>query len=220
MDSRWNIVYNSDINEKYQQLNIGNINNVIYWSKFFEMIKDVPGDIVECGVARGRSLIILSALNKILGLDRQIFGYDSFEGFPEPASQDMSPRNAKKGEYLTSPSGEYKYTEDFVQTVLSCAGVDHVVIKKGFFDESLKSHPVYPIALLHLDGDLYEAHKYPLEILFDRVSSGGIIVFDDVLDTQADVPFPGARIAVKEFLGDRFDDLKTSMAGNCYYVKQ
>jgi len=99
MDSRWNVVYNADIDEKYHQLNIGNINNVIYWSKFFEMVKDVKGDIVECGVARARSLIILSTLNKIYGLDRQIYGYDSFEGFPEPTIEDVSFRNTKKGEW-------------------------------------------------------------------------------------------------------------------------
>ena len=46
-----------------------------------------------------------------------------------------------------------------------------------------------------------------------------VIVFDDVLANIKDPPFPGARTAVKEFLGDRFDDLKTSIAGNCYYVK-
>jgi hypothetical protein len=63
---QFEIDHNSEIDEKFHQLNIGNIGNVIYFWKFFKQIKDIQGDIVECGVGRGRSLIIVSALNNFL----------------------------------------------------------------------------------------------------------------------------------------------------------
>lgn len=49
--------HNKEIDEKFHQLNIGNIGNVIYWWEFLKAISEVPGDIVECGIGRGRSLV-------------------------------------------------------------------------------------------------------------------------------------------------------------------
>jgi len=92
--------HNSHIDEKFHQLDLGNIGNVVYWAKFFEITKNVPGDIVECGIGRGRSMLILCALNYLFdrneGGQRQIFGYDSFKGFPQPSKEDKSFRNPKK----------------------------------------------------------------------------------------------------------------------------
>ena len=159
-----------------------------YWETFADIIKDVEGDIVECGVGRGGSLRIISKLFP----DRDIYGYDSFEGFPEPTIQDKSPRNPKKG--------EWKHSKDYVYGALSAEGIKNVMLIKGFFDDSLGSR-CYPIALLHLDADLYQSHKDPLYFLYDSVVSGGIIVFDDVFRDKKDRPFPGAHTATKEFFG-------------------
>ncbi len=51
--------HHPQIDERFHQLNVNNIGNVIYWWTFFRMAKDVLGDIVECGVGRGRSLAII-----------------------------------------------------------------------------------------------------------------------------------------------------------------
>lgn len=221
--------HNAEIDEKFHQLDMGNIANVVYWWQFFELIKDVEGDIVECGIGRGRSLLIQSSLNYMLGkLDimshRKVFGYDSFEGFPEPTEQDKSVRNPKKGEWSQSPSGKYDYTEDFARLVLSSGGVpdDEVVLTKGFFCDSLKGHPKdRPIALLHLDGDLYQSYKDVLEAVYDQVSIGGVLVFDDFKAEKPDnEPWPGARLAVQEFFGEKMNDFKISIGGTYYYVKK
>ena len=221
-------IHNKEIDEKFHQLNIGNIGNVIYWWEFLEAISDVPGDIVECGIGRGRSLIILSALNYFrtdnAGGERNIFAYDSFEGFPEPTKEDESARKPKQGEWSGSPSGKYKYSKEFTELVLAEAGLPvedfSLNIKKGFFSESLKTHPDNPIALLHVDGDLYSSYKDTLENLYDLVSIGGIIVFDDFLaDQDEKESFSGSRQAVKEFLGDKINNLKVSIGGTNYFIK-
>lgn len=220
--------HNSKIDDVFHQLNLGNIGNVIYWQKFFEMSKNVSGDIVECGIGRGRSMIILCALNYFLGKkeggQRRIFGYDSFEGFPEPSIEDKSFRNPKKGDWSKSPSGKYDYSKQFITNVLTEANIPlneiHLSLTKGFFNESLLNHPDEPIAILHVDGDLYESHKSILQILFDRVSKGGIIIFDDVMnDEDYEDPFPGSKKAVKEFFKEKYNFLKISIGGTLYFIK-
>lgn len=219
--------HRNDIDEKYHQLNLGNIGRVMYWQNFFNMVKDVEGDLVECGIGRGRSLLIIAAINQMLnkkqGGQRKIFGYDSFAGFPEPTIEDDSPRNPKKGEWSSSPSGQYTYSEDFTKLVLESGDVetDNITLAKGFFSESLINHPDKPIAMLHIDGDLYQSYMSTLESLFNKVAIGGIIVFDDFLDDNnyKEEPFPGSRKAVEKFLGDRVSELKTSIIGT-YYLRK
>jgi O-methyltransferase len=220
--------HRSDIDEKYHQLNLGNIGRVMYWQNFFNMVKDVEGDIVECGIGRGRSLLIIAAINRMLdtkhGGQRKIFGYDSFAGFPEPTAEDESPRNPKKGEWSTSPSGRYTYSEEFMKMVIESGDVaaTDITLTKGYFADSLVNHPDKPIALLHIDGDLYRSYMSTLEHLFTKVARGGIIVFDDFSENNeaAIEPFPGARQAAKDFLGEMFSQLQVSMLGPYFFVKE
>ena len=62
--------------------------------------KDIDGCIVECGVGRGFSLVNFSLANSIRNINKNIYGYDSFEGFPEPSEEDISFRNTAKGSLL------------------------------------------------------------------------------------------------------------------------
>lgn len=216
-----------DMDEKFHPFNIGNIGNVIYWWKYFEMVKNVPGDIVECGIGRGRSLTVLSSINAFLeineGGQRKIYGYDSFEGFPEPTVEDSSFRNPKKGEWSSSPSGKYHYSADFIRMVLNEANVpdfQNVVLTKGYFCDSLPHHPNDPIAILHVDGDLYQSYIDTLTELYPKVSSGGVIVFDDYLAVEdGEDRWPGARQAVSDFFGPLAKNIQTSVRGTQYLIK-
>src|SRR5689334_20310479 len=50
---------------------------------------DIPGDIVECGVWRGGSMMIVAEMLKVLGdIDRRLWLYDTFEGMTKPAEID------------------------------------------------------------------------------------------------------------------------------------
>ena len=154
--------HHSDLDERFHQLNASNICNVVYWWLFLQMAKSVAGDIVECGVGRGRSLLIIAALNEALesqeGGGRKIFGYDSFSGFPEPTSEDDSIRKPKRGDWSRSPSGKYVYTAELARNVLTDGGVTQpVTLVPGFFKDTLAHHPDRPIAILHIDGDLYQS---------------------------------------------------------------
>ncbi len=222
--------HNPLIDEKFHQLNLSTIGNVAYWLDYFSKIQEVEGSIVECGVGRGRSLMIISALNFYFDFykvgSRKIYAYDSFEGFPEPSEEDHSLRNPRKGEWATSPSGAYKYSPEFTREILMAANIPldkmQLEITKGFFCDTLPYHPEEPIALLNVDGDLYHSYIDTLENLYPKVAIGGIICFDDIqMEVEPDEKFPGARKAIFDFFGHDIESkLHISLGGNPYLIKE
>lgn len=214
------------MDDHYHLLDTSAVGRVLYWQQFFGLIRDVPGTIVECGIGRGRSLLIITALNTLYGADeggqREIWGFDSFAGFDEPDPQDDSARKPKKGEWSRSPSGQYAYSPEFIREVLGEARADaaRVRLVKGYLEDSLPGYTGGPIALLNIDCDLYKPYKNALEMLYERVAPGGVIVFDDFkIEENPKENFPGARKAVYEFFGERIRDFRESLKGNPYYVK-
>lgn len=180
-------------------------------------VRDVSGAVVECGVGRGRSFLQFSYLIATQAEQRILWGFDSFEGFPDPAVEDASARNPKKGEWSgTSP--------DSIREVLRVAGIGKDFIEKqarlvpGFFTKSLSQYDGKPIALLHVDADLYESYRDVLTALVPHVSPNGIVLFDEYGHDK----WPGATKAVDEFLkgtpwkleyhkeGDRWYFIKTA----------
>jgi hypothetical protein len=75
--------------------------------------------------------------------------------------------------------------------------IDNVHLVPGWFQDTLQNAPVESISLLHLDGDWYESVKMCLDSLYDKVSPGGAIQFDDYGH------WAGARKAVDEFMMNR-----------------
>ena len=216
--------HNHELNEKFHQLTCYNVLSVASFSLFFDMIADIEGDIVECGIGRSRSLIILSSLIAATNSNRRLIAYDSFAGFPVPTVEDASIRNPQKGEWSSSPSGEYAYTEDFCRHVLATAEIPleriNLTLVKGYFSETLPFNPSQQIALLNIDGDLYQSYKACLENLFHKVVGGGVIIFDDFQEEGAEQAFPGARLAVKNFFGVReYGTIQQSKYGVFYYRK-
>jgi hypothetical protein len=212
------------VDDYYHVYNSSNALNVVYWWEFFNQVRGVEGDIVECGVGRGRSLISLASINKLTSVldgcdERRLFALDSFQGFPEPTLKDKSIRNPKKGEWSKSPNNQFSYTPQTIQKILKNADIDsEITYLEGFFDDTTLDFQSDAIAILHLDGDLYESVLHPLKNLWEKVVIGGIVVIDDfVLDKKDDEAFPGARSAVMEFLDENncFDYLK-SIRGTPY----
>jgi O-methyltransferase len=223
-----------EVNDYYHVFNKSNALNVVYWKFFIDLINNIDGDIVECGVGRGRSLIsILSLLEmkRMEDLDklRSVYALDSFSGFPEPCEFDKSSRDPKRGEWSSSPNGMFDYSPDNLIKILKLADISVSQLKDlkiipGYFNETIKTIDSKQIALLHLDGDLYDSIKFPLTTLSERISVGGVIVVDDyILDTEGthEDAFPGARKAVNEFLDEvRNFSIKKSMRGTPYLIKE
>ncbi|PLX91428.1 MAG: hypothetical protein C0620_11510 [Desulfuromonas sp.] len=225
----------AEVSDYWHVFDLSNCLNVFYWAKYFEMAEQAPaGCIIECGVGRGRSLISLLALEALFSAMnsrpyRQVYALDSFEGFPEPHQVfDQSPRNPQKGQWGSSPNNQFSYSVDNLVTILRNSHVydvakEQLEIVKGFFSETIPTLNVGAISILHLDGDLYESVKCPLDALWEKVVLGGVIVIDDFVlvdEHEKDEPFPGARKAVLDFMeNNECFEIKGSVRGTPYLVR-
>lgn len=187
----------------------------LYLNFLFNKLLNVPGDIVECGVGKGRSFLFLTFLASTEGKSRTVWGFDSFEGFPEPSRNDSSDRNPKKGEW----SGTHP--EDII-AILKNAGIPDQFIKgntklvPGFFENTVQKYSGKNIALLHIDADLYGSYVVVLKKMFPLVSRGGIVLFDEYNQAR----WPGAKQAVDEFLkGTNYTLEKVPFADKYFIVK-
>ncbi len=191
------------------------LGNITYLFEMYERVADIPGAIVECGVGRCRTFLYLTHFAEREGKGRRVFGFDSFAGFPEPTKEDTSPRNAKRGEWNYLTPGD-------VPVILRTAGVpavfvrENVTLVQGFVEDTLLSYAGGPIALLHLDLDLYSAYKTSLERLVPFVSEGGLVLFDEYEEKE----WPGARKAIDEFLVGKPWKLERHPASGKYFFRK
>lgn len=174
----------------------GSLDRYLYFFDQLESVRHIEGDIVECGVSIGHGALLFVLLSDYLGVPRTYYGFDSFEGFPEPVAKDMTTPITGRGFWANPPETVLRVLRDgrlSEQTIR-----DRVRLVKGLFGETL---PTYEgtIALLHLDCDLYESYKVALEFLYDKVATGGIIMFDEYADPR----WPGARTAIDEFFSNK-----------------
>ncbi len=189
---------------------------LMHFHELVKKIDTVPGNIVECGVGWGRSLYAFCLLEEVNPKGRHIFGFDSFEGFPEPQKEDAPERHGIK-------AGRYKTNEKSVITHLLASGITQGFIDsqlsliKGFFNETVKQYNKGEIALLHLDSDLYQSYKDCLEHFYPLVVKGGIIAFDEY---QSEDKYPGCKKAVDEYLGGREKILKSDIIDRYYIIKE
>lgn len=198
------------------KLNTGTVNKLLYFKSVLDSVDGVEGDIVECGVGKAATAQILVLLINYEKQGRKFWGFDSFEGFPEPTSEDRSFRNPRKGEWKKMTK------KDVYDTMLACrldkSFIDsNVKIIKGFFSETLPDAKVSKIALLHLDVDLYQSYADCLKYLFPRVVEGGVVMFDEYDEPK----FPGAKKAIDEyFAGSGYTILKDKIYGKYFLIKK
>ena len=206
------------MNPKEAPIDLINIHGqrFVYFYELARKIDDIQGNIVECGVGWGRSLYAFSLFESILNKGRHIYGFDSFEGFPEPSKEDEPERyGIKKGRYSTNQESVIKHltnsgiSKDFIEK--------KVTLVKGFFESTLNQYDNGSIALLHLDVDLYQSYKDCLEYLYPLVAKGGIIAFDEYHKTQK---YSGCKKAVNEFFKGKEKIIKSNIIDRYYLIKE
>lgn len=153
--------------------------------------KNVPGDLIETGVWRGGSCIFMRAiLAAYEDTDRTVWVADSFQGLPEP---DEEKYPADKGDEHFKLSF-LAVSEEQVRNNFERYGLldDQVKFLKGWFKDTLPSAPIEKIAVMRLDGDMYESTMDALNALYDKLSPGGYCIIDDYALT-------GCKQAVDEY---------------------
>ena len=165
--------------------------------------KDIPGDFVECGVARGGCAALMATVAARKLPARRMWLFDSFDGLPSPTSEDYSQDQASTGKHIRPlVRGSCCGTKDQVEALLfSRFGFsrDSISLVQGWFQDTLPvcKEQLDRIALLRIDGDWYESTLCCLENLYGNVSPGGCVIIDDY-----GVCF-GCKRAVHEFFAKR-----------------
>jgi O-methyltransferase len=178
-----------------------------------DMVRDVSGCVVECGVWRGG---MSAGLCRLLGNEREYYLFDSFEGLP-PA-QPIDGVAAKLWQQDTKSANYYdncRAGREFAQRAMELVGAKRYKLCPGFFDKTLQSFKPPPIALLRLDADWYDSTMTCLEYLFDHVSYNGHVILDDYYT------WDGCSRALHDFLSKRkaTERIRSFNGSVCYLVK-
>jgi O-methyltransferase len=163
----------------------------------------VEGDIVECGVWKGGSMMAAAlTLLRLGAADRDLYLFDTFAGMPQPGPADVdSPydgyslhrrwRRKQRGgrsQWASVPA-------DAVRANLESTGYppERIHIVPGMVEETLPAEAPARVSLLRLDTDWHSSTAHELVHLYPRVSDRGVLIVDDYGH------YAGARKAVDEY---------------------
>ena len=173
------------------------LGNILSHYEIYKKILNLPGFVLEAGVFKGGSLIQWATFRELLENEnsRKIVGFDTFSAFPESTTVQSDKMFVEK--WNKQFANEFVSKEEIEQS-LSLKGMGNVQLIKGdirvTLPQFLQNAPALRIALLHIDTDVYEPCKVTLEICWDKIVPGGIVLFDDYATIE------GETVAVDEFL--------------------
>jgi len=169
----------------------------VYTATRYAVASGVPGALVECGVWKGGSVMMMASALLGMGVrTRDIYLFDTFEGMTPLGEKDidhagdaLSKMAEEKFSWLRVGIDEVR--ANMVRTDYPAARLHFV---KGDVIETIPAQAPGRIALLRLDTDWYESTHHELEHLFPRLAPRGVLIIDDYGQ------FQGARQAVDEYL--------------------
>ncbi len=172
--------------------------------QLMRLVKNVPGDTVECGVYQGESSYIMCRVNeenKLFQRTHHIF--DSFEGFSAPLDEDGT--HWKEGDLSCNMETVNEKLSEF----------SNISIHKGWIPERFPDVEHHDFCFVHIDVDLYNPTRDSVEFFYPRMSEGGIILCDDYgFDTC-----PGATKAIDEFLQSKREKMVSLSGGGGFFIK-
>lgn len=230
-----------------ENLNCGGMSRLEHWFDHVRNnYLKLDGDIFEFGVYKGGGTIAMALQLKLLGSDKKIYAFDSFCGFPnyhkndqyqifedrvdlfEPELREQArlfkeiaewrlgvPANAAN----ISTSGDFSDTsrKDF-ENRLAEFGLDNVEIVEGDFKETIPEFMKSfrgKVFSANLDCDLYLGYKYALQLAYPLAVEGAMINLDEYYSLK----FPGARVAVAEFINE-FGGSVTLLSNEKYHFQR
>lgn len=164
---------------------------------------NIAGDIVECGVWKGGSMMaVAETLKELNTTNRQLYLYDTYEGMSAPTEHDKT-YNGDNAELLLNSNTNREQNLvwaygalEIVQQNMQSTGYpsENITYVKGKVEDTIPQTIPQKIAILRLDTDWYESTKHELVHLFPLLTAGGVLILDDYGH------WAGAKKAVDEFL--------------------
>lgn len=148
------------------------------------------GAVVEIGVYRGGTTAFLAKALQAHGRSNPVYAFDTFEGHAEVDPERDADHRVADGFSDTSYEDVKAFLAPYGATVV-----------RGDIRDTISALGDGPVALAHVDVDVYAATRFCLGHLAERMTPGGIMVVDD----YGFVTCPGVAEAVEEFLTTRDD---------------
>lgn len=152
----------------------------------FDKVKDIPGDIVECGVYKGSGILTWLKLKKSLSPNafKKVIGFDMFDSSDLIESLSGHDKNTMS-DLFENRNFVYSDYDISLSNIISECGFstsDYELVKGDISKTSVdfvNTRPGFKISLLYLDLDLEKPTYDTLVAFWPRMSKGGIIVLDE-----------------------------------------
>ena len=133
----------------------------------------VGGDILEFGSYRCGNAVFMACLAAKLYPGMQVYAFDTFAGMPET---DKAIDLHSAGDF-----GDANFDE--IRRFSDKTGLENLHLVRGLFEDTTPAvlEQCRPIALLHVDADIYSACAYAYDVCKPRMMPGAYIAFDDSL---------------------------------------
>ena len=159
---------------------------LLYRYHLFQMVKDLPGDIVECGVFKGSGVFTWAKLIELFCPFeiKKIVGFDFFDQtfVSDLAEQD---RESMEQVFTRCNTTQEQISDVTIKSKLLEIGIPahKFELIKGDIShtsmEYIKANPGFRISLLYMDLDIEKPTLDTLEHFWDAIVPGGVIVFDE-----------------------------------------
>jgi len=183
---------------------VKNLGRFLYIYEVFREVEDVPGDFAEFGSWKGSNVVFLSKLLTALQptSSKRVHCFESFEG--------LNTFHAKDGDQ-NGLEGKYKGSYQELLDLIKLYELDkRLIIHKGLIQDTvpefIAAEPSTMFSFLYFDADLYEPAKIMLDNFAQKLSVGGVMLFDEWNFSE----WPGETRAVSEFLDmhDNFEQVQ------------
>jgi len=186
----------------------------------FVTLGGVPGAVMEFGVLGGWSSRLFCELMRDIYNLNNLYLFDSFEGLPEyDSAVDRESYEIGGRDIWTD---KMKFPSDFLaqfgqphemhirDRLATIIRAERIIVRKGFYSETLRDPPKEKVAIAHLDCDLYQSTVEVLDGLYQGgcFQDGTVLLFDDWNCNKASPNF-GERRAFAEFLAKQNDFTST-----------
>ncbi|MEI2737662.1 MAG: TylF/MycF/NovP-related O-methyltransferase [Chitinophagaceae bacterium] len=173
----------------------------LYQTVKYILKNNIEGDLVECGVWKGGSSMLMAYILKDAGeTKRKIYLYDTFEGMTKPGEMDgQEEKEQWEQGRVTDTLNNMCYSPiEEVKANMERTGypAEKIIMVKGKVEDTLPGTLPSKISLLRLDTDWYESTKHELQHLYPLLVKNGVLIVDDYGAWQ------GARKAVDEYFKD------------------
>ena len=171
---------------------------------------NINGDFVECGVYKGFSFSVITAFLQFETIPKHLYLYDTYGGIPEAFNSEKRSNRIYEKETAEDPDAIYKHVVKRFQQY------PNVTLVRGIVPDTFTDTCPEEISFLHIDMNSAKSEMAVLTSLFDRVTPGGIIIFDDYGWTG----YVQQKIAEDEFMAQHNHSILELPTGQGMVIKQ